>query len=333
MAEHSEKKNDDVIRISIGKWPEKIRKNPWIIASIVLAVVLIIVIFMKGGSTSTTVASPQTVGQEILNLATSQAGGNVTLNSVQKVGNYYQVSINVAGNPYSVLVSLDGNYLLQQINPTAGSGSTTGGGSTTTTTSGPVNVSLDANTPVIGSSSAPVTVVEFADFSCPYCEAASGDNAQMAAALQQSDSSWQPIVTNLMTDYIGTGKVRFAVKYAYGHTGGHSAQLVAWCLNDQSSSLYWKFYPLAFSHQSADTENLTIMESVAQGIGADMTQLQSCINSGKYNDRFNTEQNEATADGVTGTPAFFIDGKLVEGAVPYSQFKQDINAELKNQSW
>jgi len=179
--------------------------------------------------------------------------------------------------------------------------------------------------PVIGSESAPVTIIEFSDFSCPYCAAASGDNEQYVNSLKSRNPSWEPAVTNIMKDYVETGKVKFVAKYSYGHSGGHPAQLVAWCLNEQD--LYWEFSPLAFANQN-DVEDLAKMKALAQGLGADMTKLQSCLDSGKYEDQFDKEQAEGQAAGVQGTPAFFVNGKLIEGAQPYSVFKQAIDAEL-----
>jgi len=181
--------------------------------------------------------------------------------------------------------------------------------------------------PVIGDKSAKVTVVEFSDFSCPFCAAASGDNADLSAYMKQRSPTWDPIVTNMMNDYVKTGKVRFAVKYMMGHSGGHPAQLVAWCLNDQKSDLYWKFYPQAFANQN-DVEDLAKMTALAKTVGADMTKLQQCLDSKKYDARFDKEQNEGRAAGAQGTPAFFVNGQLVSGAVPYSQMKQTIDAAL-----
>lgn len=340
MAEHSEKKKDDVIEIPVGKFFVNMRKNPWIISTVVLAIVLIVVVFMKsGGSSVTGTVSQQAAEQNLLSFINGLGKGSAQIVSAQQSGALYQITVNYQNQTIPVYVTLDGQYLISQPVPLTGSAANAGTNSNTNANTGAtansgqrVNITIDPATPVTGNANAPVTVVEFADFSCPYCEAASGDNTQMVSYMQQSNPNWQPIVTNLIKDYVNTGKVRFAVKYAYGHTGGHAAQSVAWCLNDQSSSLYWKFYPQAFAHASTDVENLTLMESVAQSLGANMAQLQSCISSGKYNDRFNTEQNEATAAGVQGTPAFFVNGKLIEGAVPYSQFKQAVDAELNNQS-
>lgn len=191
---------------------------------------------------------------------------------------------------------------------------------------GKAEVSI-GDAPVIGNKNAKVTVIEFTDFSCPYCAAASGDNEQYVAYMKQRSSSWEPIVTNLIKDYVETGKARFAVKYSMGHSGGKPAQLVAWCLNDQNSDLYWKFYPKAFA-QLTDVEDLAKMKEIAKGIGADMAKLQTCLDSKKYDSRFDKEQAEGRAAGVQGTPAFFVNGQLLSGAQPYSVVKQLIDKEL-----
>ena len=181
--------------------------------------------------------------------------------------------------------------------------------------------------PVIGDKNAKVTVVKFSDFSCPFCAAASGDNEQLISYMKQRNPSWEPIVTNMMKDYVETGKVRFAVKYMMGHSGGKPAQLVAWCLNDQSADLYWKFYSQAFVQQD-NVEDLAKMTTLAKTIGGDMAKLQKCLDSKKYDSRFDREQNEGRQAGAQGTPAFFVNGQLISGAVPYSQMKQAIDSAL-----
>jgi protein-disulfide isomerase len=204
-------------------------------------------------------------------------------------------------------------------------GSTTG--DVITGEDGRVEIPITEQDAQIGNPDAKVTIVEFTDFSCPFCAAASGDNEEMVAYMKQRSSSWEPIVTNVMKDYVETGEVRFVSKYSAGHSGGHPAQLVAWCLNEQG--LYWEFYQLAYANQ-ADVEDLDKMKELASGIdGVDMAKLEECLSSGKYDSRFEQEQNQASAAGVQGTPAFFVNGRLVEGAVPYSQVKQMIEEELK----
>ncbi len=202
---------------------------------------------------------------------------------------------------------------------------------------------VQPDTIIMGSDNAPVTVVEFTDFSCPYCAMASGDSAALTAyAKQNFGSSWEPIVSNLMSDYVNTGKVRLVIKYTMGHTGGHPAQLIAWCLNDQDPTLDEKYYSKVFATDTLDStgnyvtgsENQTEMLGIAKDLGADMTKLQSCIDSGKYDSRFSQEQSEGSKLGVQGTPSFFV-GKssgstavYISGAQPYSTFKQTVNAAM-----
>ena len=224
----------------------------------------------------------------------------------------WQTSSNVSALTEKVLGLGSGTTAQQPSQPTTGG------------TTQAVNLEV-GNAPVTGPANAKVTVIEFSDFSCPFCAAASGDNADMVSYMKSRSSTWEPIVTNLMKDYVDTGKVRFAVKYSMGHSGGHPAQLVSWCLNEQN--LYWKFYPLAYANQ-ADVEDLAKMTSLAKSTGADMTKLQACLDSKKYDGRFDQEQSEGAKAGVQGTPAFFINGKVVEGAVPYSQVKALIEQEL-----
>src|SRR3989338_1185483 len=228
---------------------------------------------------------------------------------------------------------LTGGFSLWGSNTTgAATAGTNTGGSDYQPSAGPVEVSI-GDAPVIGDPSAPVTVIKFSDFSCPFCAAASGDNAELVAYMKQRDSSWEPIGTNLIKEYVETGKVKFAVKYSFGHSGGHPAQLVAWCLNDQESSLYWKFYPEAFatyslSSQDQDVEDISKMKDIAKEIGADMTKLDECLDSKKFDSRFDREQSEGSAAGVQGTPAFFVNGVLVSGAQSYSVVKRLVESEL-----
>ncbi len=191
--------------------------------------------------------------------------------------------------------------------------------------SGPVNIPIDGDDPVLGNKDAKITVVEFSDFSCPFCAAASGDNPELSSYMKQRSPNWEPIVTNFIKDYVDTGKAKFVAKYAYGHSGGKPSQLVAWCLNEQA--LYWKFAPKAFEKQD-DVENLDKMKDIAKSLGADMTKLQSCLDSKKYDSKFDKHEKQAAEAGAQGTPAFFINGKILSGAQPYSVFKQAIEAEL-----
>ncbi|MBX4211984.1 DsbA family protein [Candidatus Pacearchaeota archaeon] len=181
------------------------------------------------------------------------------------------------------------------------------------------------NAPVLGDKSAPVTVYEFSDFSCPFCSAAAGYNQPTADALRAQHPGWEPAIKMLKDTYVAEGKVKLVFKYATGHGTGQAAHNVAWCLNDQG--LFWKFHDKAFENQE-DTGNTEKMKSLAQDIRANMTQLNECLTSGKYNNQFQLDEEMGTSNGVRGTPAFFVNGKLISGAIPWSDLKAAIDKEL-----
>lgn len=194
---------------------------------------------------------------------------------------------------------------------------------------------IESNTPSIGSVDAPVTILEFADFSCPFCAAASGDNPTYTAYMQQRQPGWEPPVSNVIKDYVKSGKVRLVTFYTMGHSGGRPAQVTAWCLNDQKSDFYWQFYTKAYANLD-DTEDAAKMKALANTIsGIDAKKLDSCVSSGKYDSRFDEEQSKGAILGISGTPGFIIgktsgDGaaSLVRGAYPYSTFQELIEAKL-----
>ena len=157
--------------------------------------------------------------------------------------------------------------------------------------------------PQIGKADAPVTIVEFSDFSCPYCGAASGKNQQIVDYMKSRTPSWEPAIPGIIKNYVESGKVRLVFKYFPGHGSGQQAQLVGWCLNDQNKELFWKFHDEAFAVQDS-TNDLTKMKELAQKVGADMSKLNSCLTSKKYDSKLSTDTQVGQSVGVQGTPAF-----------------------------
>ena len=296
------------------------KKNVWMISTVVLVIISLILLFLvlsdKGifGGVSKTEASGN-----LIKFLNENAPSEVTFKDISVENGLYKVNVDFQGQTIPVYMTKDGKYMasLQSIVLGSDSGNTN---------SEPVNIDV-GNSPSIGNKDAKVTVIEFSDFSCPFCGAASGKSAENVAYMKSNDASWQPPVTGIMKDYVNTGKVRFVYKYSYGHSGGHPANLVGWCLNDQG--LFWKFHDEAFAHQN-DVEDLEKMKSLAKGVGADMTKLQSCLDSKKYDSQFDIETQQGTVAGVQGTPAFFVNGKIIEGAISYSKIKAMIDTELAN---
>lgn len=322
---HQDKKemSEEVIQIPVGRWLYAIKHNIWMSVSIVLAIALIVSLFFafRGGSG---VVSGEKAASNLIDFINKQGNGVAELVSVEKKDGMYEVIVSFQGQNIPVFITLDGKNLVSNVVPLDGSAVADSGAGNAGTGSAVADVKV-GDSPSIGNEKAKVTVIEFSDFSCPFCAAASGDNEKLSAYMKQNSPSWEPIVTNLLKDYVNTGKVRFSVKYSMGHSGGHPAQLVAWCLNEQK--LYWKFYPKAFANQD-DVEDLDKMKVLAKSVGADMNKLQTCLDSKKYDSQFDKEQNEGRAAGVQGTPAFFVNGRLVSGAAPYSQIKALVEQEL-----
>lgn len=178
--------------------------------------------------------------------------------------------------------------------------------------------------PVLGDINAPITVYEFSDFSCPYCGAAAGYNQPIMEQLKSRNPSWEPAIPKLKETYVKEGKVKIVFKYAQGHGTGRPAHIVGLCLNEQN--LFWEFHDKAFANQ-ADVNNINKMKDLAKELGANTSLLEQCISSNKYNDVLNNDDAMASSNGVTGTPSFLINGKLVEGAVSW----QDMDARIKKE--
>lgn len=168
------------------------------------------------------------------------------------------------------------------------------------------------DSPVLGSASAPVTIVEFSDYECPFC----------ARHFSQT-------YPQLLKDYIESGKVKLVFKDfpLSFHENAAKAAEAARCVREQlGDEGYYAMHDKLFSNsESLSIEN---EKKWAREIGADGAQFDACLDSGKYYDEVQADQNYGISLGVQGTPAFFVNGKRITGAQPYSVFKQAIDAEL-----
>ena len=182
----------------------------------------------------------------------------------------------------------------------------------------------------IGSSDASVTVVEFADFSCPWCGAASGQNTEVVTyAKAQISAQWEPPVPKMMEEYVKNGKIRFVMKYYPGHGSGQQAQLIGWCLYDQNKDSFWKYHDLVFANQ-ADANNAAKMKTLAQQAGGNVTNIDECLKSKNYEARLAEDSALGRSLKIAGTPAFYVNNiEVLGGAVSYSTLKQAIEAALE----
>ncbi|MBT3416925.1 DsbA family protein [Candidatus Woesearchaeota archaeon] len=161
----------------------------------------------------------------------------------------------------------------------------------------------------LGDANAPVTIIEFSDYECPFCGRFYTD------ALQQ-----------IKEKYVETGKVKFVYRDfpLSFHTNAQKAAESAECAGDQEK--YYEMHNMLF--ESGVTGGITSFKQYAANLGLNQNEFDVCLDSGKYYDEIQNDIKDGSAAGVRGTPATFVNGILVSGAQPFSVFEQIIEAEL-----
>jgi protein-disulfide isomerase len=176
---------------------------------------------------------------------------------------------------------------------------------------------IQSDDPVMGSDNAPVTIVEFSDFQCPYCR-----------------SFWSDTYGQIKSQYIDTGKVRLVFRdYPLSfHDAAKPSALAANCAFEQGK--FWEYHDTMFAEQAKQGQGTVAygapeLKKWAAQIGLDSAKFDSCLDSAKYNDEIDQDMTDGAKYGVSGTPSFFINGKLMVGAQPLAAFKAAIDAALK----
>lgn len=174
--------------------------------------------------------------------------------------------------------------------------------------SGPVDVSLDDD-PVLGDKNAPVTIVEFSDYECPFC-----------------GRYFTQTYPQLKKDYVDSGKVKIVFRdYPLPfHGNAQKASEASECADDQGK--FWELHDKMFSNQQA--LSVADLKKYAGELALDQKKFDECLDSGKYASEVQNDLNDGSKYGVSGTPSFFVNGLLLVGAQPYSEFKRLIDAEL-----
>ena len=170
------------------------------------------------------------------------------------------------------------------------------------------NVSADDDSSW-GPDDAPVTIIEFSDFQCPYCA------RFFLQAYPQIKQEYEGKIKFVFRDFPLTSIHQYAQKAAEA----------AGCANDQGK--YWEYHDLLWTKQEAlDVDSL---KSYAADLGLDTGAFNECLDSGKYASEVQKDIQDGDSYGVQGTPAFFINGLLVSGALPFANFKAVIDAALE----
>ncbi len=172
----------------------------------------------------------------------------------------------------------------------------------------------------VGNPDAPVQIIEYSDFQCPFC-------ANFATGAEKQ----------IIDNYVTSGKVYFVYRSFGKYIGQESvaAAEAAYCAGDQGK--FWEYHDMLFANQTGENVGDFTdkrLQAFANALGLNMNQFNSCYSSHKYRDRVNQDQVDGKNAGASVTPSFIINGKLIPGALPFSDpvrqddFKREIDAAL-----
>jgi protein-disulfide isomerase len=200
--------------------------------------------------------------------------------------------------PLAFFLGLGGGYLLW--------GSKTPTVAADTNSVKRVDVSTDDD-PSIGPADAPVTIIEFSDYQCPYCQV-----------------WYKQVYQQLLASY--PDKIRFVYRDLPlpMHPEAVPAAEAANCAGEQNA--YWKYHDALFDQQYG--LNRAAYEHYAADLGLDTEAFAACLDSHRYQGEVQADANDATRVGISGTPSFVVNGRILVGALPFSDFKTVIDEEL-----
>jgi protein-disulfide isomerase len=170
----------------------------------------------------------------------------------------------------------------------------------------PRQVIAKADRPTKGPANAPVELIEFSDFQCPYCETAF------------------PTVNQVLTTY--GDRIHFVYRHypLVIHPRARPAAEAAQCAAEQGK--FWQFHDRLFGDQSRLSDE-DFKQDAAQ-LGLNALQFNACVDSHKYKAEIDADIHAGDEAGVSGTPAFYINGRMLSGAQPFDAFKRIIDEEL-----
>lgn len=159
--------------------------------------------------------------------------------------------------------------------------------------------------PPRGNEKAPITIVEFSDFECPYCKRAS------------------QTVEEVLKAYKGKVKIFFRDYPLPFHSKAKPAAMAARCAAEQGK--FWEYHDKLFAKQELAPEKLT---AYAKELKLDSAKFEECVKSEKFKDDVEKDIEAGSEVGVSGTPAYFVNGRMLSGALPLEAFKEVIDKEL-----
>jgi protein-disulfide isomerase len=185
----------------------------------------------------------------------------------------------------------------------------------------PVKISIDDD-PIIGNTNAPITIIEFSDFQCPFCA-----------------RFYTQTLPLILEEYIQEDKVKLVFRdfpIQNIHPNALPASVAAECANEQSK--FKEMHNALFENQNEwnkqeTADALALFSKYASEMELDQNVFDACLNSGKYIEEIRNDLDDGREYGVSGTPSFFVGNDQIgyvelKGAQPFESFKKIIDAQL-----
>jgi protein-disulfide isomerase len=171
----------------------------------------------------------------------------------------------------------------------------------------PVRAAVGVDGPSRGPSNAAVTIVEFEDFQCPFCKRAQDTMEQVLARYKDR-----------------VRMVHRDLPLRTLHPASWKAHEAGRCAEEQGK--FWEYRALLYQNAAAISPDQ--LNNYASQAGLNVSDFTKCLNSGKFNSVVQKDEDEANRLGIQSTPSFFINGRLLSGAQPESEFVRIIEDEL-----
>lgn len=169
------------------------------------------------------------------------------------------------------------------------------------------NIEVQADEPARGPADAPIIIVEYSDFECPYCERA------------------QPSVQQVLETYGDKVRLVYRDFPLRIHENAQLAAQATHCAGEQGQ--YWEYHDVLYANNRALRP--ADLQRYAEELTLNSEPFAECLESGRYADGIDADLESGQQHGVSGTPAFFVNGRLLSGAQPFAAFRAIIDEELE----
>lgn len=287
------------------------KRNIWAYVSVILGILLIISWIKPFSSGEISKDEVKYKALEYIN-SVLQGQAIAEINSIKEKNNLYELEININGELIKSYITKDGSLLFPNAIDLSKELDIPNVRSNVANTETKKDISIDDDT-VKGDKNASVTIIEFSDFECPFCV-----------------KFYSQTLPQIEEEYIKTGKVKFVYRDfpLSSHANAQKAAEAAECADEQGK--FWEMHDLLF--EKGVSSGASSFKEYAEELGLNTKKFSDCLDSGKYEEEVQKDFADGQSYGVSGTPAFFINGIELVGAQPFSAFQQIIEQELSKSS-